>query len=83
MPSGEKFISDYHPGIQDAYMNELEDFIMDHQSNLKLWIHGHLHSSNDYFIGKTRVVCNPRGRGTAEQKNQDFDPTFSVEIEGR
>ena len=83
MPDGEKYISDYYPDIQNAYMNELEEFIMEHQSNLKLWVHGHLHSSSDYHIGKTRVVCNPRGRGTAEEKNPDFDPAFTVEIEGR
>jgi Icc-related predicted phosphoesterase len=26
-----------------------------------LWIHGHLHCAHDYFIGTTRVICNPRG----------------------
>jgi len=81
MPNGEKYISDYHPGIQDAYMNELEEFILEHQP--ELWIHGHLHSSSDYYIGKTRVVCNPRGRGSAEEKNPDFDPTLTIEVEGR
>lgn len=27
----------------------------------KLWIHGHTHTSFDYKIGETRVVCNPAG----------------------
>jgi Icc-related predicted phosphoesterase len=26
-----------------------------------LWIHGHMHDAVDYTVGKTRVVCNPRG----------------------
>ena len=26
-----------------------------------LWVHGHIHSSSDYYIGKTRVICNPLG----------------------
>jgi predicted phosphodiesterase len=27
----------------------------------KLWLHGHTHDGCDYMLGKTRVVCNPRG----------------------
>lgn len=27
----------------------------------KLWLHGHTHDACDYMIGRTRVVCNPRG----------------------
>jgi len=27
----------------------------------RLWIHGHTHDPFDYEIGKTRVVCHPRG----------------------
>ena len=72
MPNGDKYISDFDPDLQSAYMNNLDDFILEHQSNLKLWIHGHLHSSADYMIGKTRVVCNPRGRGSAEEKKSRF-----------
>ena len=26
-----------------------------------LWIHGHMHDPSDYRIGRTRVVCHPRG----------------------
>lgn len=26
-----------------------------------LWVHGHTHTSLDYTVGGTRVVCNPRG----------------------
>jgi predicted phosphodiesterase len=42
-----------------AYCNDLNDLIVNH--NVVLWIHGHVHSLNDYHIGKTRVVSNPRG----------------------
>ena len=83
MPDGEKYIPDFHYDIQDAYMNHLEDFILEHQSNLKLWVHGHLHGSADYMIGDTRIVCNPRGRGSAEEKNPSFDPKLIIEVEGR
>jgi len=31
------------------------------EMDVKLWIHGHTHSSCDYTIGGCRVVCNPMG----------------------
>lgn len=31
-------------------------------SMARLWVHGHVHSSHDYLMGGTRVVCNARGR---------------------
>lgn len=41
-------------------------FVCDMESFIKsrkpaLWLHGHTHSKCDYRIGKTRVLCNPRG----------------------
>jgi hypothetical protein len=30
-------------------------------NQVRLWIHGHVHSVSDYRVGDTRVVCNPRG----------------------
>jgi predicted NBD/HSP70 family sugar kinase len=29
--------------------------------DIKCWVHGHTHSTHDYMIGNTRVLCNPRG----------------------
>ena len=50
-----------------------------------VWIHGHVHSSRDYYISATRVVCNPRGyavtsRDGTRLENADFDPSMVVEI---
>jgi Icc-related predicted phosphoesterase len=25
------------------------------------WVHGHVHNSCDYWIGETRILCNPKG----------------------
>jgi Icc-related predicted phosphoesterase len=44
-----------------------------------LWIHGHVHSSFDYRIADTRIVCNPRGY-VGHALNEGFDPGQSVEI---
>lgn len=42
-----------------AYVNNYDDFIRD--SKINLWIHGHIHSYNDYQIGNTRIFSNPFG----------------------
>jgi predicted phosphodiesterase len=31
------------------------------RAGARLWLHGHTHGARDYVIGRTRVVCNPRG----------------------
>jgi len=44
-----------------------------------LWIHGHVHDSFDYTIGRTTIVCNPRGyRGYGE--NPRFDPARHTKV---
>lgn len=46
-----------------------------------LWIHGHAHSSSDYFTKGTRVICNPRGyiiNGHGE--NINFNPALVLEL---
>jgi Icc-related predicted phosphoesterase len=55
----------------------MEEFILEHQP--RLWIHGHTHETFDYRIGKTRIICNPRGYAPNDM-NQDFKAGFVVEI---
>lgn len=68
-----------HP-LGAAYASDLSGLI--EASGPDLWIHGHVHDSVDYAVGRTRIVGNPRGRrrpdGSAE--NPDFDPCLVVEI---
>ena len=45
--------------VSGGYASNLEDFILNYEPDI--WIHGHTHSFHDYMIGKTRVICNPRG----------------------
>ena len=42
-----------------------------------LWVHGHVHNSSDYWVQKTRIVCNPHGYGS---ENPDFDAALVVEV---
>jgi Icc-related predicted phosphoesterase len=73
--------------IPDRYKGELLSaaFGSDMSSLMgksRLWVHGHVHDSNDYCLGGTRIVCNPRGyllrNGAFE--NAHFDPGFTVEV---
>ncbi|WP_292937759.1 metallophosphoesterase [Noviherbaspirillum sp.] len=55
-----------------------------------VWIHGHVHDSFDYRVGKTRVIANPRGytlnRSSAQSpdqlqwENPAFDPGMVIEV---
>lgn len=46
--------------MNGGYHNNYEEYIVDHPQ-IKLWTHGHTHERYDYFIGETRIICNPRG----------------------
>ncbi len=54
-----------------AFASNMESLIYDYQP--RLWIHGHTHDSLDYRIGKTRIICNPRGY-VPNADNPEFDP---------
>lgn len=62
--------------LSAAYASNLDDFI--EKSDVKLWIHGHLHWQSDYCIGNTRVICNPRGY--PKEANEAFIPDFTLEV---
>jgi predicted phosphodiesterase len=53
-----------HPAFEDSHLmnasfaSDLERYMGPH---VDLWVHGHTHSSFDYKLGETRVICNPRG----------------------
>ena len=70
--------------LNPAFVSDLEPLIRDTQPDL--WIHGHVHNSMDYYIGKTRVVCNPKGYpekgldGKIYYENSQFNPNAIVEI---
>ena len=47
-------------GVSNGYANNLDEFI-NNNTNIKYWFHGHIHESNNYMIGETNVISNPRG----------------------
>lgn len=46
--------------LTPAYCSELDDQIEANQ-NIELWCHGHTHQSEDYHVGKTRILANQCG----------------------
>ena len=66
-----KSISDKYNGqykeLNPAYASNLEEFIKEYLQ-IKLWVHGHMHDSFDYYIGQCRVVCEPYGYYGREQE---------------
>jgi len=70
-----------------AFVSDLDDLV----ARADLWIHGHVHDSFDYKVGKCRVVANPGSYATTlgkvnsvealEFENPDFDPQKVIEVE--
>ena len=73
LPSFQSIDPNYtHSSVNGAYATDLTAFIMERQP--ALWVHGHTHASNDYHIGATRVVSNPRGY------EHDLNPTYNSKL---
>lgn len=69
-----------HPRYQSdllsaAYVSDLTPVIEARRPDL--WIHGHVHTSFDYRVGTTRILCNPHGYGA---ENSAFDPALVTEV---
>lgn len=61
--------------LSACYATDLESLIIEKRPDL--WVHGHVHNTNDYIIGESRVVSNPRGYPV---EGTTFDPAFTVKI---
>lgn len=60
LPSYQSVPEEYRQdNLNIFYVNDCEKLIEEKQP--KLWVHGHTHSQNDYYIGDTRIVSNPLG----------------------
>lgn len=65
--------------VTSAFASDLSDVIDRYGPDL--WVHGHVHSSHDYTLGRTRVVANPAGYvidGRIE--NPAFDVECVIEV---
>jgi len=57
--------------MNGAYSSDLGYFIANHPQ-IVLWTHGHTHDQFDYYVGDTRIVCNPRGYDGWEASADNF-----------
>lgn len=67
-----------HDPLSACYASRL-DHLMGYS---KFWLHGHTHSSLDYEIEGTRVICNPRGyaRNELSNENRSFQPALLLSV---
>jgi Icc-related predicted phosphoesterase len=63
--------------VTGAFVSDLSSLIIRHQPDL--WVHGHVHNSSDYRVGRTRVIANPHGYGG---ENPAFNGQLVVEVGG-
>ncbi|NGX95934.1 MAG: metallophosphoesterase [Candidatus Afipia apatlaquensis] len=61
--------------VTGGFVSDLSALIEAYQPDL--WIHGHVHNSSDYRVGRTRLIANPHGYGP---ENPDFSGELVVEI---
>lgn len=66
----------YGDPMNRFYANNLDELIL--TTKPALICHGHMHDSNDYYIGNTRVVCNPLGY--PHELNPSFNGNLIIEI---
>ena len=57
--------------MNGAYSSDLKNFITGYPQ-IALWTHGHTHDQFDYYVGNTRIVCNPRGYDGWEASADNF-----------
>ena len=74
-------ISDKYKGsmLNPAFASNLNQFIVDNP-NIRLWCHGHCHSSFDYILGETRIVCEPFGYGNENNMEQKLPFDYGKRI---
>jgi len=67
--------------LNPAFASDLSPLIREHRPTL--WVHGHVHSANDYRIGQTRIISNPMGYALGSARcpeNRDFDASLILSI---
>lgn len=67
--------------VTAGFASDLEAFA---SQNAHVWVHGHMHNSSAYSIGRCMVICNPRGypprMGQVDFENSRFNPDFILEV---
>ncbi len=62
--------------VTDAFYSDSTELFDD----VDIWIHGHTHSSCDYELYDTKVLCNPQGYVSNKIENIFFDANKYIEV---
>jgi Icc-related predicted phosphoesterase len=62
--------------VTAAFVSDLSELIGRRQPDL--WLHGHTHSSFNYSVGSTKIICN--ARGYRDERVGGYDPGLVIEI---
>ena len=62
--------------LNGSFCSDYDQLIINNPQ-IKLWCHGHCHNNFDYYIGTTRVVCNPKGY---RDENPEYKEELLIEI---
>lgn len=54
------FVEDPTSNYTEFYRSKLDNFIKDND-NIIFWAYGHIHTKEDFYVGKTRIKSNPIG----------------------
>ena len=67
--------------LNPAFASNLNQFILENPQ-IRLWCFGHVHSSFDFILGETRLVCEPFGYGNENNKEillpSDYGKRISI-----
>jgi hypothetical protein len=65
----------YYDGALDSAYCSNQHALIEANPHIHAWIHGHTHKAENYKIGSTRILSNPRGYMGHESIARDFDPS--------
>ena len=77
-PPSQSSVKGRYTDSRGAYGNNMDRFIEKNPS-ISHWISGHVHHNNDYMIGATRMISNPRGY-YPNGLNSEFNIGFEFEV---
>lgn len=63
--------------LNPAFASDLDEFILEKEP--MLWVHGHTHTTRNYYLGRTHVVCNPHGYAGYDV-NPLYSPAMVIEV---
>ena len=74
-------ISEEYKGsmLNAAFASNLNKFIIKHPQ-IRLWVHGHIHTPTDYILGETRIACCPFGYNNENNFNLPYEYGLRIPI---